>query len=607
MLPVEDTGRGGPIVSSAVVVGALAVLAVTVSTGAPVLEVAPIVALVVGSAVAYRSLLGWQTLLALLSVVILFIPIRRYTVPGDLPFELEPYRALAAFVVAGWLASLLIDQRVRLRRSGLEGPLLLISAGAIGSVAANPGRVAPVEADVVKELTFFASFLLVFFLVVSVVRGRQTVDLLLKILVGCGALVALCAIVESRTEYNAFDHLSRVVPMLELSETPFVPERGARSRVYASAQHPIALGAALAILLPLSLYLARRSGARWWFAGGLLLVGSMATVSRTSVLMIVVVVVIFLWLRPSETKRLWPLVVPALLAVHLALPGTLGSLKQSFFPPGGLLAEQRGFEGYRGSGRIADVSPSLKEFKAQPVLGQGLGTRVTDKGRENARILDNQWLATLLETGLVGVAGWLWLFARSIRRLGRRARADATHGGLLCASLAAVIAAYAVGMVTYDSFSFIQVTFMLFLLLALSTSALARPALLHAGVAQGTPTRDEESRRRRARPLKPRAAPKPRAWGRRRVAVAREVSFARRSWRSAVVTAFLVAPLSYATEIVMKQAGLELSLAALAMAAAHLLFYAVVILIIGYAVDVLSSLAAAKSARTERDTHRSGN
>ena len=37
---------------------------------------------------------GWHGLLAGLILVILFVPIRRYTLPGNLPFELEPYRLL---------------------------------------------------------------------------------------------------------------------------------------------------------------------------------------------------------------------------------------------------------------------------------------------------------------------------------------------------------------------------------------------------------------------------------------------------------------------------------------------------------------------------------
>ena len=69
----------------------------------------PVIALVIVFAVAYRSLLAWDSLLALLVLVILFVPIQRYVLPGSLPFELEPYRLLVAFMIAGWIASLLVD------------------------------------------------------------------------------------------------------------------------------------------------------------------------------------------------------------------------------------------------------------------------------------------------------------------------------------------------------------------------------------------------------------------------------------------------------------------------------------------------------------------
>ena len=72
------------------------------------------VAAVVIATIAYRHILSWPSLVASLLLVILFIPIRRYTLPGDLPFELEPYRLLVAFLVLGWGSSLLIDPRVRL-------------------------------------------------------------------------------------------------------------------------------------------------------------------------------------------------------------------------------------------------------------------------------------------------------------------------------------------------------------------------------------------------------------------------------------------------------------------------------------------------------------
>jgi O-antigen ligase len=167
--------------------------------------------------------------------------------------------------------------------------------------------------------------------------------------------------------------------------------------------------------------------------------------------------------------------IPALIVIKLVLPGTLGAIKQSFLPAGGLLAEQSSMPGQSGSGRIADLGPALDEWKRQPLLGQGFGTRVVDPITlgPRANILDNQWLGTLLELGVVGFFGWIWFFARVVRRCGREAKEDDSARGWLLVSIAAGVAAYAVGMLTFDAFSFIQVTFLLFILVGLASALLA--------------------------------------------------------------------------------------------------------------------------------------
>jgi O-antigen ligase len=465
----------GPYISSAVVLGALALLTLTVFTGTRPLETAPVIALAIVFTLAYRSLLSWDSLLAVLVLVILFVPIQRYVLPGSLPFELEPYRLFVAFIVAGWTASLLVDPRVRLRRTGLELPAGLIVAAVLGSIVLNAGRVAEREPAVVKGVTFLLSFFLLLFLIASVVRTTDQVDRLLRVLVGGGAVVAALAILESRAHYNVFDHLSGVIPVLEPGDFSVASsEEGRGARAYASAQHPIALGAALVMLIPPAVYLVRRSGRKaWWAAGALLLIGSLATLSRTSVLMLLAVAIVFLWLRPKQTKRLWPFVIPVVLAVHIVIPGTIGTLKGAFFPEGGLIAEQSSNPGSRGQGRIADLGPSLQEFSHQPLVGQGYSTRIVDRTHPSDQILDDQWLGILLETGLVGFIGWLMLLLRPIRRLGRAAKEDDSDRGWLCVALAASLGTYVIGMFTFDAFAFIQVSFIVFILLGLSVATLA--------------------------------------------------------------------------------------------------------------------------------------
>src|SRR5262245_51985174 len=123
---------------------------------------------------------SWTRMIALLVLIILFIPIRRYALPATLPFQLEPYRLFVAFLIVIWAASLLVDPRTRLRRTGFEGPLILIVGSAFASIVANPGRVQAVSSEVDKKLMFFLSFVLVLYITASVVRRLDNIDYLTK-------------------------------------------------------------------------------------------------------------------------------------------------------------------------------------------------------------------------------------------------------------------------------------------------------------------------------------------------------------------------------------------------------------------------------------------
>jgi O-antigen ligase len=253
-------------------------------------------------------------------------------------------------------------------------------------------------------------------------------------------------------------------------------DRGARLRAYGPAQSPIALGALFVMLIPVAVYLGKRTGRRIWYgAAALIVMGTLATVSRTPVIMLLVVALGYWRFRRTEIKKLWPLIVPLLLAIHVALPGTLGSMKGAFFPQGGLVKEQAAGAGTYGSGRIADLGPGLQEGAQHITLGQGFGTRITDRTEKNvnAPILDDQWLGTFLETGLFGIAAWLALFVSFYRRMMRAARSDDSPRAWLLAGLAISMTAYAVSMVTYDTFSFIQVTILAFFQIGFGAAALA--------------------------------------------------------------------------------------------------------------------------------------
>ena len=242
-------------------------------------------------------------------------------------------------------------------------------------------------------------------------------------------------------------------------------------RTTASAEHPIALGAMLVMLLPLSIYLFRRRGERIWLAAAATLtMGALATGSRTAAVMLLVELLIFFWLKRAGDDP----PAPAARAARRRRAGrdardararsARSCSRRTVSSPSSRTPQGT------GAGRVADLGPSLQEWSRTPIFGQGFGTRLTSPNdkTQNARILDDEWLGQLLELGAVGFLALIWLYVRTVRRLGRLAKRDASADGWLAAALAAAIGSYALGMLTFDAFSFTQVTFLAFVLIGIS-------------------------------------------------------------------------------------------------------------------------------------------
>jgi len=477
-VPTQAASAGRLPVGLAVAVAGFALVAgLTVAFPGHMTKIGPALFVLAALAAMQRWLLRWQNLVGLVVLMVLFIPMDRYSFPVTLPVQLEPYRIVVGLLILAWLTSLALDDRVKARRTGFEGPLGLFVFAIVASLATNMGRAESVMQTLLKTLMFWVTYLFVVYALPSILR-RVDIDLICKLLAGGGALVAVAAIVESRTNYNVFNHLTTFMPFLRLGQIPLTTtdltavSRGGRPRAYASAQHPIAMGAAFVVLLPFAFYLAMSTGKRrWWLAAALMLFGLFATVSRTGFMMLAFLVLIFFWLRHKELKRYWPALIPLIGVLHFAVPGTFGTVFQSFFPKGGLVAQQAGTG--VGHGRIATLKPVLRqEFYPNPIFGEGFGTRISgDNGPDivsNAPILDDEWANVLVQTGIVGTFALIWLLVRSVRMLARMSREEPGPRGWLPAGLAAAIGSYGIGMLTFDAFSFDQVTFLFFLCIGLA-------------------------------------------------------------------------------------------------------------------------------------------
>lgn len=293
------------------------------------------------------------------------------------------------------------------------------------------------------------------------VRSRAQLDVLLRrTVLGVGLLSAL-GLVQFFVGEPLVDRIS-VPGLVANQDLVGALTRGGFTRPAGTATHPIEFGVVLTLALPLALHLAMgaagRSWRRWWPVITIA-VALPISLSRSALVGAVVVLVV---LVPSWTSRQRRRAGPALAVLaaclYVSVPGILGTLTGLFT---GLSDD--------GSARSRTDSYSLAfDFVGRaPVLGRGFATFLP-----SYRILDNQYLGLLIETGLLGLAALLGLFAASLgaARSARRhatTQQDRSLGLTLVASTAAGVAGFA----TFDAFGFPMVPGLLFLLVGLSGAA----------------------------------------------------------------------------------------------------------------------------------------
>lgn len=487
--------RFGPLAIAAVGTVALAAGIAVGEQGAVLGAVAFFLACVAAFRDSTRPLLTWRTGIVALVFVIWLIPIKDYRLPVDLPFQLEVYRLLIMALTLTWLTAAAASGG-KLRAGGHGKAAFLLAAVTIGALLVNINAIrdAGLQTDALKSISFSLSFLLAFILVCSTLETMRDVEAAVKALVVGAAIVAVAAIYEARAYHNYFTDLGDWIPFLDYQARDEEERiRGVRLRVRASAQHPIALSAALAMCVPLALHLARRAvtnARRWlWLATAfVILTGGLATLSRTVVVMLFAMTALALFVRRRAVVRLWPVLLAIPLLVPVLAPGALRELHGAFTPEGGLVSEQEIRAGEQGSGRVADLGPGLRRWLDHPVLGPGPGTGATrddattggatsvggDRGGlepGTGTIFDNQYMLTLVTIGAVGLAAMVWFVWGTVVKLARAARRSTDESGDLVAACAVSCVGFAIGMFTFDAFAFVQVTLVFYVIAALGLTA----------------------------------------------------------------------------------------------------------------------------------------
>ncbi len=290
------------------------------------------------------------------------------------------------------------------------------------------------------------------------IGDRQRLDVLLRRVVAMVSFMSVIAIVQYVSGQDLSEYL--VPPgFSQLSVTDAaIAERSDLRRVAGTAGHPIEFGVVLAMVLPLALHYALTAAPgrprQWaWVQVMIIGMGLPLSISRSAVLSLIVALITLavVWDGRRQLNFLGAVLVFGAF-FNVAVPGVLGTLRALFLWAG---------EDPSVSGRTDDYAQVWAMVAERPFFGRGLGTFIPSE----YFFLDNQLLGSLLEVGYVGLGALLvWIVvglscARGVRRRAS-APADRQLGQALVAGILAVLTSFA----TFDTLSFKQATFTLFLL-----------------------------------------------------------------------------------------------------------------------------------------------
>jgi O-antigen ligase len=262
---------------------------------------------------------------------------------------------------------------------------------------------------------------------------------------------AFCGVVAALQFWLSLDIAPylRALPGFSLNfDNAAIIERAALNRVGGTAIHPIELGVVAGMLLPLAIYLGisdtERSARRRWTPVALIGLAVPISVSRSAVLSLVVALAVFVVLMPAPQRLAALCVLPfGLVAVFMSAPGLIGTLA-SFFGAGS--------KDPSVATRLNDYPLVERLVQEAPWFGHGGGTYIVDNALD---MLDNQYLKTAIELGLVGVVALVAYFlVPVIAALVARAHSRDPELRLLCAALAGTGLAAGASSLAFDSLSF---------------------------------------------------------------------------------------------------------------------------------------------------------
>jgi hypothetical protein len=263
---------------------------------------------------------------------------------------------------------------------------------------------------------------------------------------------AFCGVVAALQYWISLDITPylRALPGFSMNfDHPEIDTRDALSRVFGTSITPIELGVVAGMLLPLAIYLAmyetERTAWKRWAPVALIALAIPSSVSRSAIISVALALSVLIVLLPTRQRLVALCLGPLGVAgVFMSAPGVIGTLTAFF-------GSASSDDSVRA--RLYDYPEVERLVHQAPWFGHGGGTYLVPENPNY--ILDNQYLKTAVELGLVGLVVLIAYFLVPLicALVARRYTSD-PELRLLCAALAGAALAAGVCSVTFDSLSF---------------------------------------------------------------------------------------------------------------------------------------------------------
>ena len=415
--------------------------------------------------------LPWM--LAAFLLLIWFVPFDATSAPFSLPVDSQLDRVVLAALALAWVVAALGARELGPRRvrSPVNVAVLAFLAVATISVLLNVSTLARLdELDLAIKKLSLACSLAVFFCVAATTIRRAELRPFITFTIVLASIAAVGTIIEFRSGTNHFYALAdSLIPGFTVAPEPVDPTFG-RPSVSGPTGHGLALTVMFAMALPFVIVRLTQAETRrrllYAAAAGLILAGGVATLRKTAVPAFGLGLLVLTVYRPREMVRLLPLGLVLVLAIHLLAPGALSGLRY----------ELTGGSEFSNQARVSDYDAVEPDIAAHPLLGRGYGTydpqihQRADTSQRH-RILDNQYLLVLIETGFVGLLVFICLAVTAIIALHRTARSPDPARAEPAIAIIAGVGAFAVASTLFDTLAFPQVPYLFFFLLALGVVA----------------------------------------------------------------------------------------------------------------------------------------